>query len=137
MTAALVYKIVTGLLAFWAFGHGRGFARVDPTWGVDEPIAKLKDIKFTALGTPNRTYWGFYLGFGHFGTVMLVFAAAISLQLGLLPAETLRSLQFASWSFAVLFSAAALVTWRYFFTVPTIFSALIAIGLIVAAVLAR
>ena len=59
MSASSIYKAVAAILVLYALGHTLGFARVDPRWGVDAPLAQLKTITFAAQGTPGRTYWGF------------------------------------------------------------------------------
>ena len=70
-------------------------------------MAALKTTTFVAQGTPNRTYWGFFIGLGVFCTILMLFAAAVAWQLGSVPAETLRSLRFVSWAVAAAFAAAS------------------------------
>jgi hypothetical protein len=137
MSPSLVYRVVAVLLVLYTLGHTFGFAHVDARWGVDVPLAQLRTITFAAQGTPGRTYWGFYLGFGYFCSVLMIFAALLAWQLGALPHDTLRSLQFISWSFAGAFVAATVITWRYFFTAPMVFSAIITLGLAAGAWRAR
>ena len=137
MSTSLVYRVVAVLLVLYTLGHTLGFAHVDPAWGVDGPLAQLKATTFVAQGRAGRTYWGFYLGFGYFCSVLLLFAAALAWQLGGLPRETLHSLQVIAWAFAVTFLVATIVTWKYFFPAPVAFSAVITIGLLVAAWQAR
>jgi hypothetical protein len=137
MSASLIYRIVAVLLVLYAVGHTLGFSRVDPRWGVDAPLGQLKAITFAAQGTPGRTYWGFYLGFGYFCSVLMLLAAALAWQLGALPRDTLPSLQIISWSFAAAFVVATIITWRYFFTAPMVFSTVITLGLVAGAWRAR
>jgi hypothetical protein len=137
MSPTSIYRIVAVLLVLYMLGHTLGFARVDPRWGVDAPLAQLRTITFVAQGTPGRTYWGFYLGFGYFCSVLMLLAAALAWQLGMLPHDTLRSLQVISWAFAAAFVVATAITWKYFFTAPVVFSALVTFGLVIAAWRAR
>jgi predicted membrane channel-forming protein YqfA (hemolysin III family) len=137
MSVSSIYRIVSVLIVVFALGHTLGFNRVDPTWGVSAPIATLQQVRFTAQNTPDRTYWGFYLGFGYFCSALMVLSAALAWQLGSVSSDTLRQLQFVSWSFAAAFVAATVTTWVFFFTAPRLFSALIAIGLLVGAWRAR
>lgn len=137
MSASSIYRTVAMLLLLYAIGHTLGFARVDPRWGVDAPLSQLKTITFAAQGTPGRTYWGFYLGFGYFCSVLLLFAALLAWQLGALPHEVLRELQFISWCFAGAFVVVTAITWKYFFTAPLAFSTVITAGLALAAWRAR
>jgi hypothetical protein len=137
MPPSLIYRAVAVLLLVYAIAHTLGFSKVNPSWGIDAPISALKTSRFTANGTPDRTFWGFYVGFGFFCTVLLLFAAGVAWQLGSLPGDLLARLQIVSWLFAGAFVAATIVTRRYFFTAPVVFSAVITLGLIVAAALAR
>lgn len=137
MSASSIYRIVAGLLVLFALGHTVGFSRVDPAWGVSAPIAALQTIRFTAQGTPGRTYRGFYEGFGYLCTALMLLSAALAWQLGRVPSDVLRRLQFISWAFAVAFVATSCITWMFFFTVPVVLSTLITVGLVAGAWRAR
>src|SRR5947208_8797164 len=88
MKASLLYRIASVLLILFALGHTLGFQRVDPRWGIDSIIVALRSTHFDVQGL-NRTYWDFYTGFGLFVTVLLIFLAVLSWQLGGLPKESL------------------------------------------------
>jgi hypothetical protein len=122
MKASLFYRIASVLLLLFAAGHHLGFRRVDPRWGVDSIIAALKSTRFEVQGF-NRTYGDFYTGFGFFATVFLLFTAILAWQLGGLPKETLSAMPLMTWAFALCFVAVTVLTWRYFFIAPLLFSA--------------
>jgi hypothetical protein len=132
VSAALLYRLSAILLLLFAAGHLLGFRKVDPRWGVTAPIDSLKSTSFDVQGA-RRTYWGFFSGFGFFVTVLLLFSAVLAWQLAGLPATTLASLRVVSWAFAACYVVIALLTWRYFFLAPLVFSALVALGLVLAA----
>ena len=132
MSPSLLYRIASVLLVLLGLGHQLGFRRVDPRWGVDSTIGALKATQFQVQGM-TRTYWDFFSGFGFFVTVLLFFAAILAFQLGGLPRETLRSLRVVTWTFALAFVAITLLTWRYFFVAPLVFSGLVALCLLMAA----
>ena len=132
MNSAVLYRISAVLLVLFAGGHTIGFRRVDPRWGIDSIISGMQTTRFDVQGL-SRTYWGFYVGFGLFVTVLLLFAAALAWQLGRLPADVLRAMPLATWGFALSFLAVTYLSWRYFFPAPVIFSAVIALCLVVAA----
>jgi hypothetical protein len=132
MKASLLYRIAAVLLILFALGHTLGFRRVDPRWGVDSIIGALRSTHFDVQGL-NRTYWDFYTGFGLFVTVLLVFVAVLSWQLGALPKESLLAMPLATWGLAVCFVVVTFLSWRYFFMVPIIFSGVVTICLIFAA----
>jgi len=120
------------LLVLFGLGHQFGFRRVDPRWGVDSAIGALKSTQFQVQGM-TRTYWDFFSGFGFFVTVLLFFAAILSFELAGLSKETLRSLGIVTWAFALSFVVITLLTWRYFFLAPLVFSSLVALCLLMAA----
>ena len=132
MSPSLLYRIASVLLVLLGLGHQLGFRRVDPRWGVDSTIGALKATQFQVQGM-TRTYWDFFSGFGFFVTVLLFFAAILAFQLGGLPREALRSLRVVTWTFALAFVAITLLTWRYFFVAPLVFSGLVALCLLMAA----
>ncbi len=132
MSPALLYRIASVLLVLFAAGHTLGFRRVDPRWGIDATIGALKATQFQVQGF-TRSYWGFYTGFGLFVTVLLVFVGILAWQLGALPKDTLRSLRVVTWALALSFVAVTLLSWRYFFIAPLVFSSVIAACLLLAA----
>ncbi len=135
MTASLLYRIAAVLLVLYAAGHTLGFSRVDPRWGLDVFINGLRATRFTVQGA-ERTFWGFYIGFGLFCTVLLLFAALTAWQLGALPLTTLAAMPIMTWGFALTLFVATIITWRHFFVAPVVFSALVTLCLIGAAWLA-
>ena len=120
------------LLVLFGLGHQLGFRRVDPRWGVDSAIGALKATQFQVQGM-TRTYWDFFSGFGFFVTVLLFFSAILAFQLAGLSKESLRSLRVVTWAFALSFVVITLLTWRYFFIAPLVFSSLVALCLLMAA----
>jgi hypothetical protein len=136
MRASLLYRTASVLLLLFAIGHTLGFRKTDPKWGVDNLISSMQSLHFDAQGF-SRTYWDFYVGFGLFVSVFLVFTAVLAWQLGGLPAETLAPMRSIGWVFAICFVAVAFLSWKFFFIVPLIFSVLITACLIAAAWLSR
>jgi hypothetical protein len=90
MKASLLYRISSILLLLFAAGHTLGFRQIDPKWGVDSLVQSMKTIHFNANGS-DRTYWNFFVGFGFFVTVLMVFASIIAWQFGSLPTGTLAA----------------------------------------------
>jgi hypothetical protein len=92
----------------------------------------MKTIHFNVNGS-DRTYWDFFVGFGLFVTVLMVFAAIVAWQFGSLPSETLAAMRISAWGFAICFAVIAYLSWRYFFTIPVAFSIAILLCLAAAA----
>lgn len=132
MKASVLYRIASILLLLFAVGHTLGFRKIDPNWGVDSLVASMHSIHFDAQGF-NRSYWDFYTGFGLFVTVFLLFAAVLAWQMGGLPAQSLAAMRGIAWALALCFIAVTVLSWKYFFIAPVVFSAVVTICLIAAA----
>ncbi len=132
MKASLLYRIASVLLLLFAIGHTLGFRQSDPAWGVDTLLGSMRSIHFDAQGF-SRTYWDFFSAFGLFFSVFLLFAAVLAWQLGGLPAETLAVMRVTVWALALCFAAITVVSWRYLFILPIVFSIVITVCLTAAA----
>jgi hypothetical protein len=130
--ASLLYRIAAVLLLLFAAGHTLGFRESDPTWGVDALLGSMRSIHFDIQGF-SRTYWDLFVAAGFLVGVLYLFAAVLAWQLGGLPAETLARMRMAVWAFAACFAVITLVSWRYLFLIPIVFSLLITLCLIAAA----
>jgi hypothetical protein len=134
MSASLLYRISAVLLVLFAAGHTVGFRQVDPTWNADAVAGGMKSVTFPVQGF-TRSYWDFFTGFGLFVSVLLLFSAVIAWRWGSMPHEQLATMSVERWSFAICYLLIAGMTWRYFFLAPGIFSTLVALALIGAALL--
>ena len=132
MKASLFYRIAAVLLLFFAVGHTLGFRQSDPNWGVDALLGSMRSIHFDVQGF-SRTYWDLFLAAGLCVGVFYLFAAILAWQLGSLPPETLALMRGTAWAFAVCFTAITVVSWRYLFILPIVFSMVITVCLIAAA----
>jgi hypothetical protein len=134
LRASLFYRIAAVLILLFDTGHTIGFLQHDPQWGVESLLASMKATHFNIQGF-SRSYWDFFVGFGLFVTVFLLLAAVLAWQLGGLQAETLARLRGMRWALALCFVVLTFLSLRYFFILPIVFSTLIAVCLIVAAML--
>ena len=132
MKASLFYRIASVLLLLFAAGHTLGFQQSDPAWGVDTLLSSMRSIHFDVQGT-SRTYWDLFVAAGFSVGVLYLFAAVLAWQLGGLPSETLATMRITVWVFALCFAAIAVLSWRYLFVVPLVFSIVITVCLTAAA----
>jgi len=130
MKASIFYRIAAVLLLLFEAGHTSGFPWSDPTWGVD--LGSMQSTHFHIMGF-SRTYWDFYVGFGLFVSVFLLLAVALAWQLGRLPPESLALMRGTAWVFALCFIAITVLSWKYFFVIPIVFSIVITLCLTAAA----
>ena len=132
MKAPTLYRIAAVLLLLFAVGHILGFRQSDPQWGVDTMLASMRSVHFDVQGF-SRTYWDLFVAAGFSVGVFYLFAAILAWQLGGLPAETLALMRGTAWAFALCFAAITVLSWRYLFILPIVFSILITVCLIAAA----
>ena len=132
MKASILYRISSVLLLFLALGHTLGFRQSDPNWGVDTLLASMRSIHFDVQGF-SRTYWDLFVAAGLSVGVFYFFSAIVAWQLGSLPAGMLARMRGTAWAFVVCFAAITVVSWRYLFILPIVFSLLITVCLTAAA----
>lgn len=132
MKASTLYRITAVLLLLFAVGHTLGFRQSDPTWGVDALLGSMRSIHFEVQGF-NRSYWDLFSAAGFSVGVLYLFAAILAWQLGGLPAATLALMRGTAWAFAFCFAIITVVSCRYLFIVPIVFSLVITLFLIAAA----
>jgi hypothetical protein len=132
MKASLFYRIAAVLLLVFAVGHTLGFRQSDPNWGVGTLLGSMRSIHFEVQGF-SRTYWDLFVAAGFSIGVFYLFAAILAWQLGGLSTETLAFMRGTAWAFAVCFGGITVVSWRYLFTLPIIFSVVITVCLSAAA----
>jgi hypothetical protein len=125
----VLYRIAAILILLFALGHTAGFPWSDPQWGVD--TSAMRSSRFDVLGF-SRTYWDFYVGFGVTISVFLLLAAMLAWQLGGIPRPTWPLVRATAWVFSLSFVALTVLNWKYFFTIPIVFSGLIAVCLVIA-----
>src|SRR6201987_4387674 len=132
MRASLFYRIAAVLLLLFAAGHTLGFRQSDPAWGVDALLGSMRSIHFDVQGF-SRTYWDLFVAAGFVVGVFYLFAAVVAWQLGGLPAGTLAHMSGTAWALALCFAVVTVVSWRYLFILPIVFSIVITVCLILAA----
>jgi hypothetical protein len=132
MKASMFYRIAAVLLLLFALGHTLGFRQSDPTWGVDALLGAMRSIHFDVQGF-SRTYWDLFQAAGFCVGVFYFFAAILAWQLGGLPAATLALMRGTAWAFVLCFAAITVVSWKYLFVLPIVFSTVITLCLIAAA----
>jgi len=132
MKTSLLYRIASLLLVLFSIGHTIGFRQTKGMVGADTVVALMQSVRFPVQGF-QRSYWDFYVGFGLFVTVFLLFSAVLSWGLASAGPEVLARMPAATWGLAICFVMVTILSWGYFFMVPGIFATLIALCLLAAA----
>jgi hypothetical protein len=130
--APILYRICSVLLLLFAAGHLFGFRQSDPAWGADALLGSMRSIHFDVQGF-SRTYWDLFVAAGFSVGVFYLFAAVLTWQLGGLPPQTLALMRVTLWALALCFAAITVVSSRYLFILPIVFSVLITLCLAAAA----
>jgi hypothetical protein len=132
MKASLLYRIAAVLLMLFAVGHTLGFRQSDPAWGVDALLGSMRSIHFEVQGF-TRSYWDLFVAAGFSVGVFYLFTAVLAWQLGGLRADALADMRATAWALALAFAVITLVSWRYIFALPFIFSIVVTVCLTAAA----
>jgi len=129
---SILYRIASILILLLALGHLLGFRQSDPAWHADTLIATMHSLHFNIQGF-DRTYWDLFIAAGFVVGILYIFLGILTWQLGSLSAESLTRLRLTRWALALAFAANTFISWQHLFVIPIIFSAVITICLIVAA----
>lgn len=92
----------------------------------------MRSIHFHVQGF-NRTYWDFFEGAGFSVGVFFLFSAILAWQLASLPPATLAFMRITAWAFTLCFAAITIVSWKFLFALPLVFSLAITLCLTFAA----
>jgi hypothetical protein len=132
MKPSILYRIASVLLVLFTIGHTVGFQQTAGMIGADTVVGLMHSVRFPVQGF-QRTYWDFYVGFGLFVTVFLLFSAALCWGLATASPDVLARMPAATWGLAICFAAVTILSWAYFFLAPGIFTTLITACLVTAA----
>jgi hypothetical protein len=129
MKATLLYRIAAVLFILFAAGHTIGFLTFKPA--SQEGVAiwdSMNNVHFQ-VGKASFTYGGFYLGFGLFATLYLLFSAFLAWHLGALALRNPGAIGALGWAFCATQVVSLVLSWRYFLLPPVVLSALLTICL--------
>jgi len=137
MSPTILYRIAAVLLVLFAFGHTMGFLSFKPPSA--EGVAVLNAMNSVAFQFEGneRTYGGFYTGFGLTVTVYLLFSAFVAWHLGRHAASQPRIVAPLAWALAAVQLVSLALSVKYFFLIPTVFSALVVACLVWATLLVK
>ena len=135
MTSSLLLRIVSVVALLQFIGHGTMFVRARPTHGPQEVevVQAMRSHAFTFALAP-RTYWDMYFGYGLEAAFVCLVEAVLFWLLAATASETGALVKSVAGLFAIANVAHIIMLVRYFaFPVPMVFDALIAVGLVAAA----
>lgn len=127
------FRIAAYLLAVLFLGHTGGGMLAQKSLGPasDVVFAAMKAVHFNFNGA-DASWYGFWFGFGLTVSVYVLFSVVVAWQLDKVAPDRWSSVSTIAWMFAATQLANAVLSWKYFFLGPTLFSlgaaALIAVG---------
>jgi len=133
MTATLLYRIAAVVLVVFAAGHTFGFITFRPPGAEGLAVHQaMNSVQFEFDGA-KHSYGAFYTGFGITVTAYMLFSAFLAWHLGGLAARQPGAIGALGWVFAALQLVCVALNIVYFFLVPVLFSAVVAVCLLWAA----
>lgn len=137
MTATLLYRIAAVLLLLFALGHTVGFLKFKPPTADGLAVRdSMQSVHFQVRGR-DYSYGGFYVGFGLFNSVFLLFAAFLSWHLGSLATGNPQAIGAVGWALCVVMLASLVLCWAYFNMIAVTFSAILAVCFAWAAMIGK
>jgi hypothetical protein len=123
MKATFLYRIASVLFVLFALGHTFGFLNFKPPTA--EGLA-ARDAMYNVHFGANLSYGGFFVGFGLYVSLYLLFSAFLAWHLGQLAAEMPRAIGALGWAFFAVQLAGLALSYIYFSAPPALFSGLAA-----------
>jgi hypothetical protein len=136
MKASLFLRIAAVITLLYCAGHTAGMPWTPFTDPEAVPVLDAMKNQSFERGGFKGSYWDFYFGFGVIISVFLLVEAVVLWQVGSLAKTDARRVRPIVASFLVAYIVNAALVWKYFFAVPAVMAAAIALCLTIALVLA-
>jgi hypothetical protein len=132
--APAILRFAAILALIQGVAHGALHIRYIPMHGPleEELVANMKTENFI-FGGFNRTYWGFYFGYGLMVVVTCLVQAAVLWFLARLASSRPREVTPLIGLYCFAYAVHAVLAWHYFFAKPVVFDMLITAALGTAA----
>jgi hypothetical protein len=133
MTKTLLLRIASVISLLFTAGHSLGGLTDWSPMGDNEVLRAMKTVRFEAMGA-SRTYYDFYIGFGHSISVAMLLQAVLLWQLATIAKAGTVSVRPMIGAFIVATAVNSLVAWLFIFPLAAAFS-LVLTGCLIAAFL--
>jgi hypothetical protein len=135
MTTTLWLRISAGIALLFAAGHTLGGLKYWSPMGDNPVLQSMRSVRFDTMGA-NRSYFDFFMGFGHSLSVLLFMEAILLWQLAALARSSALSARPMIAVIGLATAVLGIIAWRFIFPVPAIFSLALVATLSVAYVVA-
>lgn len=121
MAVLTFYRASAVATAFVFVGHTIGgmFSETDVGPAGNAVFAAMKNVEFNFFGS-QCTWYGFHLGFGLNVSLLLGLSSFSAWHLDALPADLWPHVAPLAWAFVVTTALATVLSWTYFFLMPSI-----------------
>ena len=131
MTTTLWLRIAAVIALLFAAGHTLGGLKYWSPMGDNPVLQSMRTVRFDTMGA-NRSYFDFFMGFGHSLSVLLFMEAILLWQLAALAHSSALSVRPMIAVIGLATAACGVIAWRFIFPVPAIFSLVLVATLSVA-----
>ena len=125
--AVVLYRIASVLLILFAVGHTFGFLKFQAPTAEGRAVWESMNNAHFQVGRTDATYARFYVGFGLFQTLYLLFTAFLAWHLGTLARSAPQTIGALGWTFFAVQLVSLVLSWIYFLASPIVLSGLVAI----------
>jgi hypothetical protein len=129
MKAVWLYRAAAVLFVLFAAGHTFGFLSFRPPTADGLAVWDAMNRVHFQVGTASFSYGGFYIGFGLYVSLYMLFSAFLAWHLSGLARRAPEAIGALGWGFFVLQVAGLPLSVVYFSTGPAMFSAAAAVCL--------
>jgi hypothetical protein len=131
MQSSLWLRIASLICLSFAAGHALGATKNWSPMGDNPVLQSMRATHFETLKV-NRSYFDFYMGFGHTLTVMLVMLTLLLWQLATVAHTNFRLAKPMIVVIGLAMAANGIIAWQFIFPVPALLSAVLVACLAVA-----
>lgn len=131
MNGMIWLRISSIISLLFAAGHTLGGRKAWSPIGDSPVLESMRTFRFDVEGV-SRTYLDFYRGFGYSLTVFLLLQGVLLWQLSTIAARQPLQARPLAASFAIATIAGGILTWIFILPIPTIFSAVLSVCLVMA-----
>jgi hypothetical protein len=136
MTTTLLLRIASVISLLFAAGHSLGGLKKWSPMGENEVLKAMTAVHFETMGA-NRSYLDFFMGFGWSLSVAMLLQTVLLWQMASLARTDVAHVRPMIAVFALATLASGVISWRFLFPVPALFSGVLLIALLAAYVVAH
>jgi len=130
MNTTRLLRISSVISFLFTAGHMLGGRQEWSPVGENAVFTAMRTVRFDVMGA-SRSYYDFYMGFGHTSTIAMLLQSVLLWQLASV-ARTGVSVRPMILAFVLASAASTFVAWRFIFPIPAVFSLVLTASLVAA-----